>query len=95
MTDMKNVSGADVDLETDDIYWTDPGQTKFKIIQKASFEKNNKDSKQKIINRLKMETSTVIEHCIDTVDSLVVDSIGRKVCDRFQMYLTQASHQNT
>lgn len=62
---MKNVSGADVDMETGQIYWTDPGQLFTKVIRKVSFKGKNED--------------TVIDGCIDTVDSLVVDSIGRKV----------------
>ncbi|OXU25251.1 hypothetical protein TSAR_015309 [Trichomalopsis sarcophagae] len=62
---MKNVSGADVDMETGQIYWTDPGQLFTKVIRKVSFQGKNED--------------TVIDGCIDTVDSLVVDSIGRKL----------------
>jgi hypothetical protein len=62
---MKNVSGADVDLETGHIYWTDPGQPFTKVIKKVSYKGQSEES--------------VIDGCIDTVDSLVVDSIGRKV----------------
>lgn len=62
---MKNVSGADVDLETGHIYWTDPGQPFSKQIKKMTF--GGKSEK------------VIIDGCIDTVDSLVVDSVGRKV----------------
>lgn len=69
---MKNVSGADFDLETGDVYWTDPGQLHTKVIKKSSF------------NGDKVET--VIDCCIHTVDSLVVDSVGRKVFNILKFY---------
>ncbi|KAJ8676395.1 hypothetical protein QAD02_012182 [Eretmocerus hayati] len=65
MGSMKNVSGADVDLETGDIYWTDPGQPYTKTIKKAAYDGQSDE--------------TVIDGCISTVDSLVVDSVGRKL----------------
>ncbi|XP_023246171.1 low-density lipoprotein receptor-related protein 4 isoform X3 [Copidosoma floridanum] len=62
---MRNVSGADFDLETGNIYWTDPGQLSTKVIKKTSFEGD--------------KVETVVECCIDTVDSIAVDSVGRKL----------------
>ncbi|XP_014224711.1 low-density lipoprotein receptor-related protein 4-like isoform X3 [Trichogramma pretiosum] len=62
---MKNVSGADVDLETGFVYWTDPGQPFAKVIKKVNFKGKSEE--------------TIIDSCIDTVDSLVVDSVGRKI----------------
>ncbi|XP_058794698.1 low-density lipoprotein receptor-related protein 4-like isoform X2 [Phymastichus coffea] len=68
---MKNVSGADVDLQTGFIYWTDPGQSFTKVIKRISYKGKSEE--------------TIIDCCIDTIDSLVIDSVGRK------LYWTDAS----
>lgn len=62
---MKNATAADIDLRTGQVYWTDPGQLFAKSIKRASFNGRYEE--------------TVIDGCIDTVDGLVLDSIGRKV----------------
>lgn len=63
---LKNISGVDVDLKTGQIYWTDSGEEfSSKVIKKANFDGKG--------------ITNVIDSGIDTVDSLVVDSVGRKV----------------
>ena len=62
ISNLKNASGVDVDLQSGIIYWTDPGED---VIKKTDFKGRVLES--------------VVDSGIDIVDSLVVDSIGKKV----------------